>query len=113
MLLQVINSQPVTDANQASLVASLQAWLNAGTKRTETSPGSRQYAHAALYFQRCYQWNPKTSFDARIRAARLYERYLNERNKAIEIYKEVLGHETDAARIEEAQRRLTALSGGR
>jgi hypothetical protein len=73
----------------------------------------RQYAHAALYFQRCYQWNTKTGHDARIRAARLYERYLNERNKAIEIYKEVLGHETDSARIEEAQRRLTALSGSR
>ena len=46
LLLQVINSQPVTDPNQAALVASLQAWRDAGTRRTETAPGSRQYAHA-------------------------------------------------------------------
>jgi acyl-homoserine lactone acylase PvdQ len=47
LLLQVIRSQPVGDANQAALVSSLQAWLDAGARRTETSPGSRQYAHAA------------------------------------------------------------------
>jgi acyl-homoserine lactone acylase PvdQ len=47
LLLQVINSQTVTDPNQAAQVAALQAWLNAGARRTETSPGSHVYAHAA------------------------------------------------------------------
>ncbi len=75
------------------------------------SKAFRQYDRAAAYFERCYQWNPKTNFDARIRAARLYDRLLNERNKAIDIYKEITVRETDPKRIEEAQRRLTELGG--
>ncbi len=71
----------------------------------------RQYERAAAYFERCFQWNPKTHFDARLRAARLYERYQSERAHAIDIYKEITTHETDAKRVEEAQRRLTELSG--
>jgi hypothetical protein len=71
----------------------------------------RQYDRAAMYFERCFQWNPKTQFDARLRAARLYERHLNERTRAIEIYREITNHETDTKRIEEAQRRLTELGG--
>jgi hypothetical protein len=73
------------------------------------SKAFRQYDRAAGYFERCFQWNSKTQFDARLRAARLYDRYLNERNRAIEIYKEVQSRETDAKRVEEAQRRLAEL----
>jgi TolA-binding protein len=75
------------------------------------SKAFRQFDRAAAYFDRCYQWNPKTQFDARLRAARLYDRHLNERNKAIDIYQEITRRETDAKRIEEAQRRLTELGG--
>jgi TolA-binding protein len=75
------------------------------------SKAFRQYERAAAYFERCFQWNPKTHFDARMRAARLYERYQSERSHAIEIYKEVTTHETDPKRVEEAQKRLTELSG--
>jgi len=74
------------------------------------SQAYRQYARAGEYFQRCFQWNAKTHFDARLRAARIYER-LNERDKAVEIYKEITVRETDPKRYDEAQRRLTALSG--
>jgi acyl-homoserine lactone acylase PvdQ len=45
-LLRVINSQPVTDPTLASTVATLQAWQAAGSKRVETSPGSKVYANA-------------------------------------------------------------------
>lgn len=72
----------------------------------------RQYSRAAKYFERCFQWNSKTQFDARLRAARIYERVLNERVRAIEIYREIVTHETDPARLEEAQRKLTELGGG-
>jgi TolA-binding protein len=65
-----------------------------------------QYRRAATYFERSVQWNPSTQFDARIRAARLYDRQLNERSKAVELYKGVLTHETDERRRQEAQRRL-------
>ncbi|WP_329180307.1 MULTISPECIES: penicillin acylase family protein [unclassified Streptomyces] len=45
-LLQVINSAPVTDPQEATAVQQLTAWRTAGTKRHETSPGSHTYANA-------------------------------------------------------------------
>jgi acyl-homoserine lactone acylase PvdQ len=45
-LLQVIRTAPVTDTAAANAVSKLQAWLDAGGKRTETSAGSKKYAHA-------------------------------------------------------------------
>ncbi|MEU4151929.1 penicillin acylase family protein [Streptomyces sp. NPDC026659] len=45
-LLKVVNSSPVTDSTAASAVSKLQAWVNAGAKRTETSAGSKKYADA-------------------------------------------------------------------
>ena len=35
------------------------------------SKAFKQYDRAAHYFERCFEWNPKTQFDARLRAARL------------------------------------------
>jgi tetratricopeptide (TPR) repeat protein len=70
----------------------------------------KQYRRAALYYERCFQWNPNTQFDARIRAARLYDKYLQERSHAMDLYKEVTTHETDPKRIAEAQKRITDLS---
>ncbi|MGH7172681.1 MAG: tetratricopeptide repeat protein [Gemmataceae bacterium] len=70
----------------------------------------RQYDHAAIYFERCFQWNDATHFDARLRAARLYERQQSERGRALEIYRDMVTHETDPKRVEEAQRKVTELS---
>jgi TolA-binding protein len=72
----------------------------------------RQYARAAQYFERCFQWNSKTQFDARLRAAHLYERQLADRVRAKEIYQEITNHETDPRRLEEANRRLAELNAG-
>jgi TolA-binding protein len=69
-----------------------------------------QYRRSAAYFERCVQWNPATQFDARLRAARLYDRQLSDRAKAVEIYKDVMSHETDERRRQEAQRRLSDLN---
>ncbi|HBI43852.1 MAG TPA: hypothetical protein DDY78_13535 [Planctomycetales bacterium] len=77
------------------------------------SKAYRENDRAAHYFERCFQWNPKTQFDARLRAARLYERSIGERNHAIEIYREVINRETDPKRIEEAQKRLADLSAAK
>jgi hypothetical protein len=74
------------------------------------SKAYKQYARAAVYFERCFQWNPNTQLDARLRAARLYDRTLNDRSKAIELYKLVTTHEHDSGRIDEAQKRLADLS---
>jgi TolA-binding protein len=76
------------------------------------SKACKQYRRAAAYFERCFQWNPKTTSDARLRAARLYDKHLAERGRAIEIYREITTHETDGKRIAEATKRLQELSGG-
>jgi hypothetical protein len=77
------------------------------------SKAYKQYRRSAQYFERCFQWNPQTHFDARLRAARIYDRQLLERGRAIELYKEATTHETDAKRIAEAEKRLTDLAGSR
>ena len=77
------------------------------------SKAYKQYDRAAHYFERCFQWNPKTQYDARLRAARLYERNVGERNHAIQIYQDIVNRETDPKRIEEVQKRLADLSAGK
>jgi hypothetical protein len=72
------------------------------------SKAYHQNARAAQYFERCFQWNSKTQLDARMRAAKLYEK-LNERARATEIYKEIVTHEVEPKRVEEAKRRLQDL----
>jgi hypothetical protein len=66
----------------------------------------RQYDRAAAYYERCFQWNPNTTYDARLRAAKVYDRELKDRAKAIELYRAVLDTETIQARRDEAYRRL-------
>jgi tetratricopeptide (TPR) repeat protein len=77
------------------------------------SSAYKQYRRAAQYFERCFQWNPNTQFDARMRAARLYDKHLLERGRAIELYREVITHEIDPKRLEEAKKRLADLNGSR
>ena len=71
----------------------------------------RDYRRAAAYFERCVQWNPNTQSDARLRAARLYDKYLSERTRAMELYREVTTHETDPKRTAEAEKRMAEISG--
>ena len=73
----------------------------------------KQYARAAIFFERSSQWRKSGRTDARLRAARLYDKQLGDRNKAIELYREVVAHDTDAERIKEAERRLSELTGSR
>jgi TolA-binding protein len=73
----------------------------------------KQYDRAARYFERSFQWVKGSRTDARLRAAVLYDRHLNERGKAIELYREEIAHDTDADRIKQAERRLGELTGNR
>ncbi len=66
---------------------------------------------AVEYYQRCYQWNSRTTYEARMRAARIYDKQLQNRTKAIELYREVTTHEIDPRRTQEAQKRIAELSG--
>jgi acyl-homoserine lactone acylase PvdQ len=47
LLLQVINSQPVTDANQKALVSELTTWMNAGSTLSQTAPGATSFQNSA------------------------------------------------------------------
>lgn len=71
----------------------------------------KQYRRAAAYYERSFQWNPLTQNDGRLRAARLYDKMAMDRPKAVELYKEVIQHDTDPQRLQEAQRRLVELGG--
>jgi TolA-binding protein len=74
------------------------------------STAFKQPKRAAMYYERCFQWNPNTTTDARMRAARLYDKTLNDRSKAIQLYQDVLNHHTSEKELSEAQRRLAELS---
>jgi TolA-binding protein len=73
----------------------------------------KQYRRAEVYYERCFQWNPKTHFDARLRAARLQDKVLLNRGEAVRLYEEVLQHETDPAWEAEAKKRLQELRSTR
>jgi tetratricopeptide (TPR) repeat protein len=70
----------------------------------------KQYRRAASYYERCFQWNPNTETEARFKAAELYDKTLQDRGKAIQLYREVTNHDADQARVEKAKRRLAQLS---
>ncbi|MBX9678192.1 MAG: tetratricopeptide repeat protein [Gemmataceae bacterium] len=66
---------------------------------------------AAMYYERCFQWNPKTQFDARLRAARLYDRTVGDRQRALELYREVVNNEIEPRRVQEATKRIQEMTG--
>lgn len=72
----------------------------------------KQYQRAAIYYDRSVQWNPQQA-EGRIRAAKLYEQQNIDRNRALELYREVTTHDTDPRRVEEAKQRLEQLSKAR
>src|ERR1700722_14754219 len=45
------------------------------------------------------------------RAATLYDKQLNDRSKAIELYRDEIAHDTDTERIKQAEKRLSELVG--
>jgi tetratricopeptide (TPR) repeat protein len=72
-----------------------------------------QFERAAAYYERSFQWNKASATDARLRAARIYDRHLKMLDKAKELYKAVMNHDTDPARVAEAEKRLNELSARR
>lgn len=73
----------------------------------------RQLDRAARYYERSFQWARGSRTDARMKAAVLYDRELNERSKAITLYRDVIEHDIDPTRIRTAERRLAELTGGK
>lgn len=73
----------------------------------------KQYDRAAAYFERSFQWHKGRASDARLRAAYIYDKLLQERGKAILMYREVITNDADPERIKIAERRLAELTAGR
>ena len=71
----------------------------------------KQYDRAAKYYERSTRWVKGARTDARLRAAVLYDKQLNERTKAVELYRGVVEHDTDAERIKQAEKRIGELTG--
>lgn len=69
-----------------------------------------QYERAAAYYERSFQWNKASATDARLRAAKLYDHELKMLDKAKELYRSVMNHDTNPGRVEEAEKRLKELS---
>jgi tetratricopeptide (TPR) repeat protein len=70
-----------------------------------------QYRRAAMYYERTFQWNPNTESDARLRAARLYDKTLLDRPRAVQLYRDVVNRDSNQKRVDEANRRLRELAG--
>ncbi len=73
----------------------------------------KQPDRAAKYYERSAQWTKGSRTDTRMRAAEIYDKQLNERTKAIEMYREVVAHDIDNDRVKQAERRLGELTGQR
>ena len=71
----------------------------------------KQYDRAAKYFERSFQWVKGSRTDARLRAATLYDKQLNERSKAIELYRAVIDHDTNPEHLKQAEKRIGELTG--
>jgi len=69
----------------------------------------REYRRAILWYQRCYQWNPKTDLDPRYHIAQIYDQKLDQRDKALAYYHLVVRDSGDSERVEEAQKRIDFL----
>jgi hypothetical protein len=77
------------------------------------SKAYKQLDRAARYYERSFQWKKGSTTDARLKAAILYDKSLNERSKALELYRDVIAHDTDPERLKQAERRLGELTGGK
>lgn len=53
----------------------------------------RDYTIAVLYYKRVCQWDPKTPYPARFKAAQILDKYLHRRDEALELYKQALEKE--------------------
>lgn len=65
------------------------------------------------WYERAWTWNPDTPHPARSQAAVVYDYRLHNRDRALELYRSVLEHETDnKSRLRFATRRISELTGG-
>lgn len=69
------------------------------------------FEKAAVAYERAFQWNPKTILPAKFRAARLYDEKLMRRDKAVELYKQVVLENLYKDDTHRAAKRVLELTG--
>lgn len=68
-----------------------------------------QPRRAVAFYERAIHYNPDTRLPGRIRAAKLYDEALNNSQRAVELYQDVLRREVDPEQTREATKRLETL----
>lgn len=82
-----------------------------GEIHKEYLPG--QEPIAIKWYERAWTWNPQTPHPARFQAAVIYDFRLHDRDRALELYREVLKHEAQhKGNVDFATRRIQELTGG-
>jgi len=70
-----------------------------------------QEAIAVRWYERAFEWNPQTPHPARFQAAVVYDFRLHDRDRALELYRQVVERETqDRTNLDFATRRIGQLS---
>jgi tetratricopeptide (TPR) repeat protein len=73
----------------------------------------RDYSIAVIYYKRVFQWEPKTAYPARYKAALVLDRSLERRDEALELYKQARDADTlDSVQKESVESRIKELSKG-
>ena len=71
----------------------------------------KNYEIAAVYYQRCFQWNEVTAYPARFRAAYMLDKYLLKRTEALTLYQMAAEREKQYTKnLEFAQKRILELT---
>jgi len=78
-----------------------------------TSKHFEQYRRGVAFYERVFWYDPSTNYPARLRAALVYEKQLNDHEKAKQLYQDVLQRHTDPTQTREARRHLDKLLGNR
>jgi tetratricopeptide (TPR) repeat protein len=55
----------------------------------------KDYAIAAIYYNRAHQWDPRTPYPARFKAAYILDKYLMQRAEALSLYRQYLDREVE------------------
>jgi tetratricopeptide (TPR) repeat protein len=72
-----------------------------------------QYRRSVAFYERVFWYDPSTNYPARLKAAFVYEKQLNDHERAKQLYQDVLQRHTDPAQTREARRHLDKLLGSR
>jgi TolA-binding protein len=70
----------------------------------------KEYTLALNSYQRCLKWNPNTELPVKFRMAVLYDYRLRDREKAMDLYKQVVEAGKNASNVRYAQNRIRQLT---